>query len=268
MKIYSHSLQGKRPSNEDQHFHILNLNGSNKSLCNINIIGVCDGHGGPAISKYLKNILPPILLDRKYKKYIHNENVGYKYINDMFDKVQLNLVSSHPRLANRSGSTCCLGIHYVDSNNNHKLWVANVGDSRAVKCNRNGKAEQLTEDHKPNSKNEKYRITQLGGKIVFDGADWRINDLSLSRAFGDLDAQPHVTHIPQIYNYKLSTFDKFIIFACDGLWDVVSNQDAVNFVYKLIKLNKPNINYAKELSEYAIAKGSLDNVTVVIYSFY
>jgi serine/threonine protein phosphatase PrpC len=267
MKIYSHSLQGKRPSNEDQHFHILNLNGSNKDISNINLIGVCDGHGGSAVSKYLKNVLPSILLNRKYKKNYYNNEAAQKYIIDIFNKVQLNLKSDHPRLANRCGSTCCLGIHYIDDSNNHKILVVNVGDSRAVKCNRNGKAEQLTEDHKPNSKNEKYRITQLGGKIIFDGVDWRINDLSLSRAFGDLDAQPHVTHVPQIYNYKLSTYDKFIIFACDGLWDVVSNQDAVNYISKLSKTN-PHCNYAKELAEYAIAKGSLDNVTVIIYSFY
>ena len=263
MKIYSHSLQGRRPSNEDQHFHILNLDGSNKSNCNINIIGVCDGHGGAAISKYLKTNLPDIFLNKKNKN-LYNSDNAVKYFNDLYDTVQLNLKLKHPRLAYRCGSTCCLGIHYIDDNHNHRLWILNVGDSRAVKCNKAGQAEALSEDHKPNKKDEKKRIEHLGGKIVFDGADWRINDLSLSRAFGDLDACPHVTHSPQIYNYKLNTFDKFIIFACDGLWDVVSNQEAVNYVNKL----KPGCNYAKELAEYSYSKGSMDNITVVIYSFY
>lgn len=56
MKVYSHSLQGKRDSNEDQHVHILNLNGENTELNNINFFGVFDGHGGKLVSKFLKKI--------------------------------------------------------------------------------------------------------------------------------------------------------------------------------------------------------------------
>ena len=58
MKIYSHSLQGKRDSNEDQHVHIMNLNGENKEQNSINFLGVFDGHGGKKVSKYLKDNLP------------------------------------------------------------------------------------------------------------------------------------------------------------------------------------------------------------------
>ena len=45
MKIQSHSLQGKRSSNEDQHVHLLNINSQNNNLNNINFVGVFDGHG-------------------------------------------------------------------------------------------------------------------------------------------------------------------------------------------------------------------------------
>ena len=54
MKVYSHSLQGKRESNEDQHSTIFNLNKDNKEMNNINFLGVYDGHGGKTVSKYLK----------------------------------------------------------------------------------------------------------------------------------------------------------------------------------------------------------------------
>ena len=114
-----------------------------------------------------------------------------------------------------------------------------------------------------NSKTEKNRIEKLGGKIKFDGADWRIKDLSLSRAFGDLDTYPYVTHKPEIFRVRLNKKDKFIIFACDGLWDVVSNSGAVRFVNKLIK-SKYTGNISKKLAEYAIKQGSHDNVTVSI----
>ena len=61
----------------------------------------------------------------------------------------------------------------------------------------------------------------------------------------------------------LNNKDKFIIFACDGLWDVISNEVACSFIDNLIKMNY-NGNMAKMLAEHAIKSGSYDNVTVSI----
>ena len=61
----------------------------------------------------------------------------------------------------------------------------------------------------------------------------------------------------------LFSLRKFIILACDGLWDVLSNKKAISFVLKLLPhVNKLNI--AKLLAEYAIKIGSMDNVTIII----
>ena len=62
---------------------------------------------------------------------------------------------------------------------------------------------------------------------------------------------------------KLNKKDKFVIFACDGLWDVVTNNDAIKFVNRFLK-KKYTGNIAKKLAEEAIYKGSYDNVTVSI----
>ena len=88
----------------------------------------------------------------------------------------------------------------------------------------------LSKDHKPHLFEEKTRIENLGGEIYHDGYDWRVGDLSVSRAFGDMDAAPYVTHKPQIFKYNLKKTDKFLICACDGLWDVIDDQEAVNLV--------------------------------------
>jgi serine/threonine protein phosphatase PrpC len=58
MSIYSYSVQGKRDSNEDQHFHEININNSNSNLYPINLFCVFDGHGGKLVSKFLKEKLP------------------------------------------------------------------------------------------------------------------------------------------------------------------------------------------------------------------
>lgn len=265
MKVYSHSLQGKRQANEDQHVHILNLDKSNEELNPINFFGVFDGHGGKAVSKYLKDNLPPFFINKFNKDIYSDPKAASKYFVKVFDLLQNKMKDDHPRAAVRCGSTACVAIHFKDREDKNKLWVLNVGDTRAVKCNKLNIAEQLTQDHKPNSPEEKARIEQLGGKIEFDGVDWRIKDLSLSRAFGDLDSTPYVTHMPQIYKHRISSSDKFIIFACDGLWDIMQNQDAIEFINEKLLDKKFKGNYAKELAEHALAKGSLDNITVLVY---
>lgn len=264
MYIHSYSLQGKRESNEDQHVGILNLNGNNKKINKVNFVGVFDGHGGKLVSKFLKNNMPQYIMKKsKVNIYQQKKHVTGYFFNHLYDKLQNDLKLKHPTAANRCGSTALCGIHYLNEKGQPMLWMVNVGDSRAVMCNYKGQEVLLTKDHKPNVKSEKERIKRLGGRIKFDGADWRIKDLSLSRAFGDIDTAPYVTHRPDIFRYRLNKGDKYIIFACDGLWDVVSNKNAVNFVNNLLE-KKYTGNIAKKLSEYAIKKGSYDNVTVSI----
>jgi serine/threonine protein phosphatase PrpC len=123
-------------------------------------------------------------------------------------------------------------------------------------------------DHKPASPSEKQRITKQGGVVYFDGIDWRIDNLSLSRAFGDTSS-PHTSPVPDVYDYKLCSNDKFIILACDGLWDVIDNRTAVNFVLHFcydVKGNRinENVNIAEKLARYAIEMGSTDNVSIII----
>ena len=265
MRIESYSLQGRRPSNEDQHYNYINLNNRNQNLNPINFIGVFDGHGGKAVSKYLKKNLPKYFLSKFDKNIYGHSRTATKYFGLIFDKVQKQLEIDHPRACNYCGSTAICAIHFLHKNK-PMLWVVNIGDSRGVLCKKNNEVIQLSEDHKPNSDSERKRINDLGGKIYYDGYDWRIKDLSLSRAFGDCAAKPYVSHLPQIYRYKLSTKDKFAIFACDGLWDVLSNNKAVEFVLNLLNQNFKG-NIAKELSEFAYNSGSYDNISVVILFF-
>ena len=263
MKVYSFSLQGKRPTQEDQHITNININNKSSQYNNINLIGVFDGHGGKTVSYYLKKNLAPLFLIKTN----HNHNIFLKtylftrYTNYVYNLLQNNLKEKHPRAIEYCGSTACIAIHVSNI-----LWIINVGDSRAVLCDKDGNAKQLSFDHKPNVPDEKKRIENLGGKIIYDGFDWRIKSLSLSRAFGDLDCEPYVTHNPDIFKYKINDNDKFIIIACDGLWDVLNNQVAVDFVKNLL-LKNMHVNYAKELALYAYTKGSTDNITVIVYFF-
>jgi serine/threonine protein phosphatase PrpC len=267
MHVHSVSLKGRREQNEDKHNIILNGNNKDPNLAKVNFFGVYDGHGGKSISKCLSKCISGYFMDKRVQ-YPLSES----YVKSTYDHVQNTFRTKYKKIASYCGSTCLIAIHYKKDNNEY-VNVLNTGDSRCVLC-RDNLAIALTKDHKPNWPEEKNRIEKLNGVIKFDGEDYRIKDLSVSRAFGDIDAEPYVTHLPDIYTYKLNNTDKFLILACDGLWDVLSNQDVVNFIlthaYDDIthkRIATPD-NIAKKLAEYAILKkGTGDNVSILIVFF-
>lgn len=258
--IHSVSLKGKRPHNEDKHNVITNKEGQDPNKMPINYFGIYDGHGGKFVSKFLHDNLPTFFFDKRMKY-----PVVKKVIYSTYDYIENILKKKYLKHTMHCGSTCLVVINYRVNNINY-LNVLNTGDTRAVLC-RGNIAIPLTKDHKPDWPDERKRIEELGGKIYKDGPDWRIKDLSVSRAFCDFDAEPFVTSKPDIFKYKLDSNDNFLIMACDGLWDVLSNQDAVNFVINSMDSKKQKINIARKLGEYAIKLGSMDNVTIIIIFF-
>ena len=280
MKHQSRSLLGKRPKNEDEIDIIFNYKNEIRGTNEMNFFAIYDGHGGNSMSKYIKDRLSRYFTDSDINKTIGKSKTYDKYIlkvyNCMQEKVsQLNLTSKF------CGSTALVIMQYKKAGIFSQLKIVNLGDCRAVLCNHDNIAIPLTKDHKPMSWDENKRILALNGRITQDvDDDPRINGLSVSRAFGDAEAQPHVTHVPEIYDYELNVShgeisDKFIILGCDGVWDVLSNQDAVDFVlYRLNEIRNIEItesgnkyNIANLLGKYAISQGSMDNISIVIVFF-
>lgn len=255
------SLQGRRSSNEDEEYIFSNIDGENEELNAIDIIAVFDGHGGKLVSKFAKDNLYKFFVKKDPKLFIDTDYTT-KHIYKVFSNFNSFLETKHPRASNTAGSTCCMIVITKDSKGSI-LWAINVGDSRAVLCNRKGKSVQLTTDHKPNIPSERKRIEAIPGgreKIYSDSGIWRVGSLSLSRALGDLDEHPYVSSLPQVYRYRIHPNDKFVIVGCDGVWDTMSSSKAVAFVNK-----SKATNPAKELAEEAIKQGSTDNVTVIVH---
>ena len=261
MNVHSVSVKGLRDQNEDQHDIILNSDNRNSKLKNVNFFGVYDGHGGKEVSKFVKD---------NFRQFFVKKDTVYpmqkKYVANMCDLMQTSL--KQHKFAYYSGTTCLVAINFKYKGSNY-LNILNTGDSRCILC-RDNFAMPLTKDHKPHWPEERHRIERLGGQIKWDGYDWRIKDLSVSRAFGDIDATPFVYHRPDLYRYRLDKSDKFFVLACDGLWDVMTNQEVVNFIllncydkYTRNRINK-NVNIAKKLATFALKKGSTDNITIIV----
>lgn len=267
MDLYVVSLRGLREQNEDKHVVDINSSGKDNTKHNINLYSVFDGHGGKFVSSFLSKTLPQLMMSKSLPYPLKKDN-----IDKLFSYLQNAMKSKYYNDVSHCGSTSLIVAQFKRENSNY-LNVLNLGDSRCVMC-RDNIAVALTKDHKPYWPEERRRIEKLGGKVLMDrDGEWRIRDLSVSRAFGDLDSEKYVSHIPELFEYKLQSTDKFIVLGCDGLWDVMENQEVINFILDtcydetLINRKNKNINIARLLAEHAIKKGSTDNVTVIVVFF-
>lgn len=264
MSVYFKTVKGIRRTNEDRHVIFNNITGSDKTKNAVDMFGIFDGHGGALVSSVLTDIMPKIFSDKRTTFPLYKVPVT-KICNNVQSLIDTNYKSR----VKECGSTCLMVFHYKNNNDNI-LSVLNVGDSRAILCT-GQEAVKITNDHKPLYPTEKQRIIEAGGKIYCDGTDWRVANLSLSRAFGDTATK--FTHpSPDLFHHHISKNDKFIVLACDGLWDVMDNQSVVNFIlhncYDMRgKRINEKTNIADKLAHYALNLGSGDNISIIIVFF-
>ncbi|KAK7379201.1 hypothetical protein VNO80_04656 [Phaseolus coccineus] len=125
------------------------------------------------------------------------------------------------------------------------IVIANVGDSRAVLATTSDDgslvAVQLTVDFKPNLPQEAERIIECQGRVFCledePGVhrvwlpDAESPGLAMSRAFGDYCIKGHgLISVPEVTHRNISSRDQFVVVATDGVWDVISNKEAVEIV--------------------------------------
>ncbi|KAF2470173.1 PP2C-domain-containing protein [Lindgomyces ingoldianus] len=147
-----------------------------------------------------------------------------------------------------------------DASRQRVLYTANVGDARIVLC-RNGRALRLSYDHKGSDENEGRRVASAGGLILNN----RVNGvLAVTRALGDAYMKDLVTGHPYTTETVIQADqDEFLILACDGLWDVCSDQEAVDLVRHV---QDPQAA-SKTLVDHALARFSTDNLSCMIVRF-
>lgn len=212
------SMQGWRNSQEDS--HIANLKLPNGEA----IFGVFDGHGGSEVAKFVeKKFIDTFIKLPEYKQGKYEEALTACFIK--LDEMMTPKKSSDAITAfsMAAGCTACVALITKDS-----IICANSGDSRCVLLRANS-AIPLSEDHKPENPGEEKRINAAGG-FVEDGRVRGI--LSLSRALGDLEYKLNskksvkdqmITCVPEIRKQSLSGEDKFLVIACDGIWDCLTS---------------------------------------------
>jgi serine/threonine protein phosphatase PrpC len=223
--------------------------------------GVFDGHGGPEVSAYLKVHLRDVIKHHILTSF-SDRAFGDVNIPQMLFEAIKQIVNDIPyKLAMDTGSTAVIILK-----RNNTLWVANIGDSRAI-MNKGHKSIPLTKDHKPDDPEENKRIVELGGKVIkaYPGDVFRVNGvLALSRAIGDFSLAPHVTWKPDITVYHTNTsLNHYVMVATDGIWDVLSNNEVVDIINQKAMHNKWQ-DIGHTLITLARSRNSSDNISCML----
>ncbi|KAI2802165.1 hypothetical protein BLOT_010358 [Blomia tropicalis] len=264
--VSSSSIQGWRISMEDAHTILLSMPNDPSA----SFFAVFDGHGGAKVANYAAENLykcvntNPLYVEGRYEEALKDAFVE-------FDKAMFNDEKMRDELA---GSTAVI-ILVKDGN----IYCANIGDSRAV-ASFAGNVDPLSFDHKPTGQIEMNRIVSAGGWVQFN----RVNgNLALSRAFGDFvfkrNEKRSVTEqiviaLPDVQQRPLSDELEFIVLACDGVWDVMTNDEVVEFVRRRIIYRVEPVSICEELITRCLAPdcqmGSgigCDNMTVILICY-
>jgi len=163
------------------------------------------------------------------------------------------------------------------------LITANCGDSRAV-VGRGNQVVPLSFDHKPADDVERNRVVNAGGFITEAQGHFRINgNLNLSRSLGDMKykqnpncspAEQMITAYPDVTVHEIDPLDEFMIIGCDGIWDVLSNEEAVHFVRERLVQGLSPAQICEQVFDRCIATNPRetrgiggDNMTCLIVQF-
>jgi len=251
---------------EDAHVHILSMGPEDPEA---SYFGVFDGHGGSKVAAYCANNLHRYIVRRpEYAQGRVEDAMRQGFLE--CDRAMRTEESLKDEMA---GSTAVVVV-----TRGKNVWCANAGDSRCV-AGVQGVARPLSFDHKPMDSKERSRIEAAGGFVEFN----RVNgNLALSRAMGDFvfkmneklsQSDQIVTCDPDVEQTVIESDWDFLLLACDGIWDVLSNQEVVDFVTQRIGQAMEPEDICEELMTRCLSPdcqmGGLgcDNMTCVLACF-
>ncbi|KAG0013864.1 Protein phosphatase 2C 1 [Podila clonocystis] len=239
-----------RRTMEDTHAFIYNYEG----ITGHGFFAIFDGHAGKSAAdwcgQHFHEVLGRILEERGGEQDVDVQEL----VNDAFLAVDEQLAVA---LQQGRASGCTAIMAYIRKEGNARvLYTGNVGDARAVLCHK-GKAVRLSYDHKGSDTTEAQRILDVGGFVMNN----RVNGvLAVTRALGDSSMKEFVIGAPYTTRTEVGPDNPYLILACDGLWDVCSDQEAVDLIKDVVCPSKAS----QILLDHALQKFSTDNISVMV----
>lgn len=270
----ANSMQGWRMNMEDAHISDGTLDTDSA------LFAVFDGHGGAEVAKFCsKNFGNELKKLTEYKEGRYEDALKRCFL--LMDEIlvsaegQKQLKNFADKDSSESNAGCTANVVLI---RDKKIYIANAGDSRSL-LYKAGKVTRLSEDHKPDNDIEKQRISNAGGFII----DGRVNgNLNLSRAIGDLEYKKNpklkpqeqlISAMPDVKVINMESGDDvFILMGCDGVWEILSDDEICRFVKERSSTEKNLSTVLGELLDKCLAPDTTqgvgcDNMSAVLIKF-
>ena len=223
--------------------------------------GLYDGHGGRHAVEFVKSHLHATI-ERELRSGSTGE-APLEAIRRGFRSVDRMLLQIGALHCGTTVAVClCLPGQGATSSSTD-LHVANVGDSRVVLVGAGGQpAKRLSVDHVATDPDEVRRVQSDGGHVINNRVG---GSLAITRALGDhvLKAEDGgVSCEPHTCVHRVGPNDRFVIMASDGIWDVMSDDDAQELL--LANADLSNDDLAQRVIQSALARGTRDNLSVLV----
>ncbi|OHS98577.1 protein phosphatase 2C [Tritrichomonas foetus] len=203
---------------------------------NFDLYAVIDGHAGNYTSMMTAFKLPQMINKFSVSEIV----VALKDLNNYFKYQKVY-----------DGATLALALK-----SENKIIAVNIGDSRTLIVRKNGTVFPLSYDHKPYERSEMENIREKGAFV----ADMRTcGILAISRSLGDISLNG-VSAIPCINSYTVHEDDYRLVIACDGVFDVVTNEE----VGEIVASEESASVAAYKLRNIAYARLSEDNISAIV----
>ncbi|OHT16600.1 protein phosphatase 2C [Tritrichomonas foetus] len=204
------------------------------------LYGVIDGHAGYRTSTWTAFKLPQLI--EKFET--HGLIKAIQNLNTFLQSQNVN-----------DGATIALVLK-----RGNKLIAVNIGDSRSIVVKKDGSTIPLSYDHKPYEREELEEIRERGS-FVEDSRTSGV--LSISRAVGDFFLKG-VSSCPNIKEFEITDDDFRVVIACDGVFDVLTNDDVGRIV---VSEDSPSVA-AYKVRNCAYSHLSGDNISVIVFDLH
>jgi len=232
---------------------------------------VYDGHGGRQAVDYCEERLHEVVLAELQSLGQQEDRDVNSALRGAFEKVDSELAMLG---AWRTGCTATVALVHRTATTS-TLYVANVGDSRAVLYGSVG-VRRISNDHRASDPAEAARIAEEGGMVRHGRVG---GQLIVSRSLGDHHLKGcGVSCVPEVKECDVGS-NRALVIASDGLWDGLQDEEAGAVVDRCVEQAVQRGGgekavadclreaAARDLVEGAKERGSRDNILALVIFF-
>ena len=270
------SMQGWRMTMEDAHINEPDFDK------NCSLFAIFDGHGGSEVALFAQQRFPELLKENEFYQKEQYKKALRKSLKKLDKQIcskkaleRINELRGSSTGSSTAGTTALICLI-----SNKDVYVASIGDCRGLLFDLDGSITVLNKEHSPEEVVESERIFD-SGSIVSNG---RVNEsLNLTRSLGDCSHKQNklirfydqaISSEPEIVEFKISTESLGVLIGCDGIYEVLSNVQIRDIIFRNLIESKDSYKALEEILNQTVASSTSilprgrDNMSSILIVFH